>query len=97
MLLQPFLAYTTKNALTLSVNMEATADWEQDDENTWTAPINVLVAKLTRFGPLPMSVGAGVGFFTAHARRRTGLAAAPGGDAAASPIDFILRAPRRAP
>ena len=65
MLLQPFLAYTTKSALTLSMNMEATADWEQDDENTWTAPVNFLVAKLTRFGPLPMSVGAGVGFFTA--------------------------------
>ena len=84
MLLQPFLAYTTKNALTLSMNMEAAADWEQDDDNTWTAPLNVLVAKLTRFGPLPMSVGAGVGFFTACTRVRAGLAASPGGDAAAS-------------
>ena len=62
--IQPFLAYTTANAVTYSLNMEASANWEAD-EDQWTAPLHFVVTKLTRFGPFPMSVGGGVGVFTA--------------------------------
>ena len=62
--LQPFLAYTTANAVTYTVNMEASANWEADEDN-WTAPLHVQIAKLTKFGPFPMSMGAGAGYFTA--------------------------------
>lgn len=61
--LQPFLSYTTKNVVTYSLNMEASANWEASDDDTWTAPVHVLVTKLTKFGPLPMSIGGGVGVF----------------------------------
>ena len=64
-LLQPFVSYTTKSALSVALNMEAAADWEQDDEDTWTVPIHLMVSKLTRFGKLPMNVSAGVGWFAA--------------------------------
>jgi hypothetical protein len=62
--LQPFLAYTTANAVTYTVNMEASANWKAD-EDTWTSPLHLTVAKLTRFGPFPMSIGGGIGIFTA--------------------------------
>jgi hypothetical protein len=62
--LQPFVSYTTANAVSLTMNLEASANWEADDD-TWTVPLHLLVAKLTRFGPFPMQVGGGVGFFTA--------------------------------
>lgn len=61
--LQPFFAYTTGNAVTLSVNTESTANWEAADGNTWTVPINVSVSKLTRMGPFPFSVGGGFGSY----------------------------------
>ena len=61
--LQPFVNYTTKGAVSISVNVEASANWEADD--TWTVPLHFNVAKLTRFGPFPMNVGGGVGIFTA--------------------------------
>jgi hypothetical protein len=60
---QPFVTYTTKGAVSMTVNLEASANWEADD--TWTVPLHVNVAKLTRFGPFPMNVGGGIGIFTA--------------------------------
>jgi len=61
--LQPFVSYTTAEALTLGVNVEASANWEADD--TWTVPLHLTVSKLTRFASFPMSVGGGIGIFTA--------------------------------
>lgn len=61
--LQPFISYTTAGATTVSLNVEAAANWEADDE--WTVPLNFIVTKLTKFGPLPFSVGGGVGVFLA--------------------------------
>lgn len=60
--LQPFVNYTTKGAVSIVVNVEASANWEADD--TWTVPLHFNVAKLTRFGPFPMNLGGGVGIFT---------------------------------
>jgi hypothetical protein len=61
--LQPFVTYTTANAVSLTANLEASANWEADDE--WTVPIHFTVSKLTRFGLLPMNLGLGVGIFAA--------------------------------
>ena len=45
--LQPFLAYTTPNAVTFSLNTESTYDWKAEQ---WTVPINASVSKLTSLG-----------------------------------------------
>ena len=52
--LQPFLAYTTKDAWTFGLNTESTYDW---NATQWSVPINASVAKLVRFGRLPVSLG----------------------------------------
>ncbi len=59
-LLQPFLAYTTKGAWTISCNTESTYDWQQSQ---WTVPVNASVAKLIRLGMLPVSIGAGARYY----------------------------------
>jgi hypothetical protein len=61
--LQPFLAFTTKGAFTYTVNSESSANWEATSGEEWTVPINVTVSKITKFGPFPMSLGAGAGYF----------------------------------
>jgi hypothetical protein len=60
---QPFVTYTTKGAVSITANLEASANWEADD--TWTLPLHLTIAKLTRFGPFPMNLGGGIGIFTA--------------------------------
>jgi hypothetical protein len=61
MFLQPFVSYTTATAVTLGVNLEATANWHAAD--IWTVPMQFSASKLTRFGPFPMSVGGAIGLF----------------------------------
>jgi hypothetical protein len=72
--LQPFASYTTKNSVTMGVSVEASGNWrlynqgpggslEQVDGTQWTVPIMFTASKLTRFGPFPMSIGGGVGWF----------------------------------
>jgi hypothetical protein len=65
MFLQPFVAYNTKSLWTFTLQSETTANWEAD-EDRWTVPVNVLVAKLSSFGPFPASYQFGVGVFAAH-------------------------------
>jgi hypothetical protein len=65
MFLQPFLAYQATRTLTLTVQSETTANWEVD-EDRWTVPINVLVAKLSTFGVFPASYQLGFGGFPVH-------------------------------
>jgi hypothetical protein len=73
-LIQPSVSYRTKQHITLGVSVEATANWrlysqgpsgrlEDAEGNQWTIPIMLNVSKLTKFGPLPMSIGGGVGWF----------------------------------
>lgn len=57
---QPFLAYTTPDAWTYSVNAESTYDWEADD---WSVPANLAISKLLKFGNQPVSVGAGIRYW----------------------------------
>jgi hypothetical protein len=62
MFLQPFLAYTTANLWTFTLQSETTANWEAEDDQ-WTVPINVLASKLASFGPFPASYQFGFGVF----------------------------------
>ena len=55
--LQPFLAYTTKEAWTYSLNTESTYDWKDEE---WSVPINAFVSKVTRIGDQLVSIGGGL-------------------------------------
>lgn len=57
---QPFLAYTWPNAWTASVQTETNYNWKTE---TWSVPINLAASKLVRFGDLPVSLQAGVGYW----------------------------------
>jgi len=59
-LLQPFAAYTWPNAWTVSMQSETTYDWNSEN---WSVPVNLAVAKLVRWGKLPVSLQAGVGYW----------------------------------
>ena len=50
--LQPFLVFTTPEAITYSLNTEATYDWKAEQ---WTVPINASVSKLTSIGEQKVS------------------------------------------
>jgi hypothetical protein len=54
--LQPFLAYTTKDGWTFTLNTETTYDWRSED---WSVPLNFLLAKLTKIGGQPVQFQAG--------------------------------------
>jgi hypothetical protein len=58
--LQPFVAYTTKDAWTFTLNTESTFNWETSD---WTVPINFQVSKIVKFGELPVSLFAGARYY----------------------------------
>lgn len=61
--LQPFLAYATATGVTIGINSESTANWEAEDGEEWTVPINLVISKVTRLGPFPFQMGAGFGIF----------------------------------
>jgi hypothetical protein len=58
--LQPFAAYTWPSAWTVSVQSESTYNWKTEK---WSVPINLAVAKLVRWGKLPVSLQAGIGYW----------------------------------
>lgn len=62
---QPFLSRTSKSALTVTLQSETIANWKAADGEQWTVPINLAVAKLATFGPLPASYGGGIGYYVA--------------------------------
>ena len=57
---QPFAAYTWPSAWTVSLQSESTYNWKTEK---WSVPINAAVAKLVRWGKLPVSLQAGVGYW----------------------------------
>ena len=57
---QPFAAYTWPSAWTVSVQSESTFNWKTEK---WSIPINAAVTKLVRWGKLPVSMQAGVGYW----------------------------------
>ncbi|MFN9645537.1 MAG: transporter [Cyanobacteriota bacterium] len=60
--LQPFLAYTTKEAWTFTINTESTYQWL---DQQWTVPLNLQVSKLVKIGDTPISLFAGVRYWAA--------------------------------
>lgn len=58
--IQPFVSYTWPSAWTVSVTSESTYNWKSEK---WAVPVNVSVAKLVRFGRLPVSLTAGTGYW----------------------------------
>lgn len=67
MFLQPILAYQATKTITVTLQSETVANWEaEDDDDTWTVPINFLVSKISSFGQFPASYMLGVGYFPEH-------------------------------
>jgi len=58
--LQPFAAYTWPSAWTVSVQSESTYNWKA---SKWSVPVNAAVSKLVRWGKLPVSLQAGLGYW----------------------------------
>ncbi len=63
--LQPFFAYTTKGAVTVTISSESTGNWEASDQR-WNVPIIFAVSKLSSFGVFPASYQIGLGVFAVH-------------------------------
>ncbi|CAH1904809.1 conserved hypothetical protein [Candidatus Nitrotoga sp. HW29] len=58
--LQPFLTYTTKEAVTFALNTESTYNWKSEQ---YAVPINFVATKVTKFGNQLVSVGGGVRYW----------------------------------
>lgn len=58
--MQPFAAYTTPGAWTFALVGEPSYNWKSE---AWSFPLNLGVSKLVRFGRLPVSLQAGVGYW----------------------------------
>jgi hypothetical protein len=58
--MQPFAAYTWPSAWTLSVQSESSYNWKTKD---WSVPVNASVSKLVKWGKLPVSLQAGLGYW----------------------------------
>lgn len=54
--LQPFVSYTTKKAMTFTLNTESTYDWEDEQ---WVAPLNLMVQQLVKIGKQPVALTGG--------------------------------------
>jgi hypothetical protein len=52
MFILPFLAYTTNNALTITVQSKSVANFKAATDQ-WTVPINLLFSKVATFGTFP--------------------------------------------
>ena len=57
---QPFAVYNTPTAWSVSAQSEMTYNWKTE---RWSIPVNFSVAKLVRFGKLPVSLQAGIGYW----------------------------------
>jgi len=79
--MQPFIAYTTKEAWTFSLNSESQYDWLTQK---WTMPFNFTVAKLVMIDKLPVSFQVGVRYFAASPND------GPKGFGARASITFLL-------
>jgi hypothetical protein len=60
--LQPFLAYTTPDAWTFTLNTESTYNWNR---GAWTVPINAIVSKVVKIGPQLVSFSLGARYYAA--------------------------------
>ena len=58
--LQPFFSYTTPGAVSYTLNLESTYDWENEQASV---PLNAVVGKVVKFGNQITSIGAGVRYW----------------------------------
>ena len=58
--IQPFLAYTWPSAWTASVFSESNYNWKTED---WSVPVNVAIARVVRWGKLPVRLQGVVGYW----------------------------------
>lgn len=58
--LQPFVTYTTANAVTFALNTESTYDWESEQ---WSVPINMQISKVLQLGKQPVSFQIGARYW----------------------------------
>jgi hypothetical protein len=65
MFVQPFLAYTTKSAFTITVQSESVGNFKAHTDQ-WTVPINLLLSKVATFGTFPASYQVGFGGYVVH-------------------------------
>ena len=65
MFVQPFLAYTTTKALTITVQSESVGNFKADTDQ-WTVPINLLFSRVATFGAFPASYQVGFGGYVVH-------------------------------
>ena len=79
--MQPFIAYTTKEAWTFSLNSESQYDWLTQK---WTMPFNATVSKLVLIDKHPVSFQVGVRYFAASPND------GPKGFGARASITFLL-------
>jgi hypothetical protein len=54
--LQPFVSFTTKKAMTFTLNTESTYDWHNEQ---WTVPLNFMVQQLMKWGKQPVALTVG--------------------------------------
>ncbi|WP_235937485.1 transporter [Marinobacter caseinilyticus] len=62
--LQPFVSFTTPEAVTYSLNTESTYDWKGSQ---WSVPVNATLSKVTKVGTQLISVGGGVRYWAKSA------------------------------
>ena len=79
--LQPFVNYTTPDALTIALNAEASYDWVQ---NEGSLPINLLATKVVKLGPNLVSIGGGLRYWV------DGPEAGPDGWGARAIVTFLF-------
>ena len=60
--IQPFIAYTTKSALTTQLNSESTYNWLS---HRWIIPINLLFSQVVKIGGQPVSFQVGPRYYVA--------------------------------
>ncbi len=61
---QPFVSYTTDDAVTFALNTETTYDWNNDQ---WSVPINMTVSKLVEVGDQPINLTLGLRYWAVSA------------------------------
>jgi len=58
--LQPFVSFTTKKAMTFTLNTESTYDWQG---HQWTVPLNFMVQQLVKIGKQPVALTLGARYY----------------------------------
>jgi hypothetical protein len=64
--LQPFAAYFLPNGWSIGYSGNILANWEADGGNVWTVPLGLQVAKVVKFGPLPVRLQLGGQYMVHH-------------------------------